>query len=87
MYEFTHITSSPYYPQANGDAERAVGTVKSLMKKAEDPYLALLSYRATPLQQGLSPGELLVGRKLHTTVPTLPSVLKPGGQEEITLKE
>ena len=68
------MTSSPHYPQANGEAERAV---KNLMKKDGDPYLAILAYRSTPLKCGFSPSELLMSRKLRTTLPMFRETLKP----------
>lgn len=76
-FGFMHITSSPRFPQSNGEVERAVQTVKNLLKKASDPYKALMAYCATPLISGLSPAELLMGRKIRTTVPILPTQLEP----------
>ena len=64
-YNFTHTTSSPCYPQSNGFMEQGVKTVKKLLQKSNDPYLAVLNYRATPLNRcGWSPTELLMGRKI-----------------------
>ena len=37
----------------------------------------LLAYRATPPANGYSPVELLMGRKIKSTIPTMPCNLKP----------
>ena len=39
LFRFSHKTSSPRYSQGNGKAERAVRTIKSRLKKEEDPFL------------------------------------------------
>ena len=52
-------------------------TIKGLLKKSEDQYETLLAYRATPLSNGYSPVDILMGRKLRTTVPVVPSSLDP----------
>lgn len=70
-----HITSAPYHASSNGCAERAVQTFKSMMKKAGAGSLitkvsrVLFSYRITPQSTtGLSPAEMLQGRKLRSTL-------------------
>ena len=77
-YNFTHVMSSLHHPCSNGQAERMVKTVKSLLKSSPDPHLALLSYRSTPLPWcNLSPAELLMGSKIRTDLPQTSATLIP----------
>ena len=59
-----------HHPQGNGEAQQAVKTVKKLLKDSNDPNLALLSYRSTPLSWCQhSPAEILMGRQIRVTLP------------------
>ena len=52
-WNIKHSTSSPRNLRSNGQAESAVKIVKGLLTHAkfsgQDPYLALLAYRSTPV--------------------------------------
>ena len=84
---FIHVTSSPRYPQSNGKAERAVQTVKAMLKKSVDPYGALLAYRTTSLECGYSPAQLLMGRQPRTSIPVMASTLQPRWDESKQLRD
>ena len=80
-WKFKHVTSSPHYPQANGMAESAVKTCKTIMKKAllskSDPYLGLLDHHNTPTAAtGMSPCQRLFGRRAKTLLPFSEPLLK-----------
>jgi transposase InsO family protein len=73
-WNFQHVTSSPQYPKSNGMVERAIQTVKNIIKKCIESKteleLALLDYRNTPVDYCvLSPCELFFNRKLRTLIP------------------
>ena len=68
-----HVTSSPYHPASNGQAERAVQTVKKGVQKMQTGLLTdrlakfLFTYRTMPhTTTGVPPAELLIGRNLQT---------------------
>lgn len=54
------------------------GHWRTYWKMLKDPYLSLMSYRATPLLWcNLSPTQLLMGRRIWTVVPEADGVLIP----------
>ena len=68
-WQFEHTTSSPGYPQSNGKAESAVKIVKHLLNTSEDPWKALMEWRASPNKDFSSPAERLYSRRIRTLVP------------------
>ncbi|KAL5264194.1 hypothetical protein ACHWQZ_G005321 [Mnemiopsis leidyi] len=75
-YDIEHQLSSAGYSQSNGFIERHIRTIKDLLYKSEDMFLALLQYRNTPVGTDLpSPAKLLFNRDLRTKVPTCSSLL------------
>ena len=61
--------------------------MKALLGKSEDPYSALLVYRITPLENGYSPAELLMSRKLRTIIPMIQKKLSPCLPKKLLVKE
>ena len=80
------MTSAPFHPATNGLAERAVQIVKKGLKKEKGGTMAsrlakvLMAYRTTPQSTtGVSPSELLQGRRIHTRL----DLLKPNVTERV----
>ena len=78
---FVHQFSDPSYPKRNGLAEKYVQIAKKLLEKAKcsgrDPYLALLEYRNTPIDNIGSPAQLLMNRRLRSILPITKKQLQP----------
>ncbi len=77
-----HRKITPYWPQANGEVERFMRTLKKAISTAtvegkswqQELHKFLRNYRATPHQTtGTSPAELLFGRPINIKLPALHS--------------
>ena len=80
------ILSAPYHPSSNGLAERAVRVVKRGLRKVTKGSLrsrlatVLFTYRLAPQSTtGLSPSELLLGRRPRTRL----DLLRPNAAERV----
>ena len=86
-FDFRHKTSSPFFPQTNGEAESAVKVVKKLLSQ-QSLEIALLNYRTTPHSStGTSPASALMGRQLKTKIPRLPENLTPQPASDIDIRK
>ena len=75
-----HLTGAPYHLATNGAAERLIQSFKQALRKSSLPPKEalqefLMQYRRIPFASGLSPSELLNGRRIRTKIDTLvPSI-------------
>ena len=87
----TQVQSSPRYLQGNGAAEAAVKSVKNLIIKSTnrgnvsvDSFReAIIEYRNTPREHGLSPAQMIYGRPMRSHVVTHYRTFKPEWQKRI----
>ena len=69
-WEFVHSVSAPYHSQSNGKAKATVKIAKRLLKRSQDPYIAILEWRNTPtVDLDTSPCQRLLGRRTRSVVP------------------
>ena len=84
-----HSITSPYHPSSNGLAKNAIQTVKQGISKLEGSISFhisrfLLSYWTTPqTSTGLSPAEVLMGRRLRTRL----DLIRPDAAKKVVEKQ
>lgn len=79
--QFSHLTSSTFYPESQGFIERSVQTVKNFFKKAIESgrslQAAVRAIRSTPVGVGFpSPSILIQSRIFRGSLPFGPAALK-----------
>ena len=78
-----HVSTAPYHPASNGQAERTVRTFKEAMKKLRTGDIEtkvnrlLFKYRMTPHSStGVSPSQMMLKREIRTPF----HLMQPGSQ-------
>ena len=79
-WNFNHTTTSPYHPQA----EQAVQTTHNLLTKAKEmeKIHTWVFWSTGTLQSTISQAQMLMSRRLRSTIPTTKSQLQPRVIEE-----
>lgn len=81
-----HVTSTPLWPQGNGEVERQNRTLLKSMKIAyatggdwkKELNKFLMAYRSTPhTTTGVSPAKMMFGREIRTKVPSVELGFQP----------
>ena len=85
-----HVQTAPYHAASNGLAERAVQLFKQAIRKQSTGSIhdkiarVLFQYRITPHSTtGISPAEMLLGRKLRSRL----DLLKPNLEQKVAVKQ
>ena len=47
-WNFKHVMSSPRYPKGNAHVEKAIGMVKQIYSRCEDPLFRMLILKTVP---------------------------------------
>ena len=90
---FKHRKITPFWPQANGGAERCMPMMKKVVQTAQieqkpwkqELFKFLRNYRATPHSTtGISPAEALFNRKMKVK---LPEINSPNDHLDLTIRQ
>ena len=90
--DIRHVASSPYYHQSNSRSERAVATIKQIMRKSESKVnitKGISAYLDTPISDSLpSPAELFFNRRINTrlSIAVSPGKLNERQKQDLSSK-